>query len=704
MEQKPVVETEFVKVDSIKEEVEEETPLAGVQPAAVWQEEMEQKPVVEMEFVCVDSIKEEVEEETPLAGVQPAAVWQMWWSKTFSTMEVVRLYIYFHLFRTGDTNNLSTSVQIGQDQTYIQGISVVSVINRYFNNSYFIAFYNVHLPPNSLIDFILSHIQMKIHIPILHIYDFETDKMYDAFSRSETTENNIGYIVLSDFNSEVCLPTYNWTILPFWNPQALFLLIITDNSVNKKEQFSGKLQDCWDTYNILNIAIVYYKGFIRNNNVFISTKVVTYNPFMEKIYEAEIGIEEPKGNFDVYPQKIHDTNGYQFYISSGPVHEQVEIINEKDGTVNYVGPSSLATYSAIKKFNGSMKMLPVSHSIRIQDHKFSKILYADEAAYVWPLTKWYTYPHEWSCITCVVPKANMIPKYWNITMPLTSFIWLLYLITFTIVGVFSKLVDHYGNKFQGNTNICFEIFRIAVSGGSEAISNSFTQRTINMMAIFLHIMVASAYQGSLTTFLFKTHFFPDINNYDQFVETDLKMSAFISLDDLFGVIDSLNNESPLFNTFLERAVLITENSEALDMVANHRNICRIMPRITAVHDVSQPRYYKNGYPMLHVMNDLCFNVLMTHWVMTPNNPFLAQFSDVIVHLMEGGFIYKWRLDYTEQSRKMASMSKYGDYLTPVSLYLITIPFVVMCFGMLLSVVTLACEIVYSNVTARNPKK
>ncbi|XP_063234865.1 uncharacterized protein LOC134537885 isoform X4 [Bacillus rossius redtenbacheri] len=76
MEQKPVVETEFVKVDSIKEEVEEETPLAGVQPAAVWQEEMEQKPVVEMEFVCVDSIKEEVEEETPLAGVQPAAVWQ----------------------------------------------------------------------------------------------------------------------------------------------------------------------------------------------------------------------------------------------------------------------------------------------------------------------------------------------------------------------------------------------------------------------------------------------------------------------------------------------------------------------------------------------------------------------------------------------------------------------------------------------------
>ncbi|XP_063234890.1 uncharacterized protein LOC134537894 isoform X3 [Bacillus rossius redtenbacheri] len=76
MEQKPVVEMEFVKVDSIKEEVEEETPLAGVQPAAVWQEEMEQKPVVEMEFVKVDSIKEEVEEETPLAGVQPAAVWQ----------------------------------------------------------------------------------------------------------------------------------------------------------------------------------------------------------------------------------------------------------------------------------------------------------------------------------------------------------------------------------------------------------------------------------------------------------------------------------------------------------------------------------------------------------------------------------------------------------------------------------------------------
>ncbi|XP_063234899.1 uncharacterized protein LOC134537896 isoform X4 [Bacillus rossius redtenbacheri] len=77
MEQKPVVEMEFVKVDSIKEEVEEETPLAGVQPAAVWQEEMEQKPVVEMEFVKVDSIKEEVEEETPLAGVQPAAVWQV---------------------------------------------------------------------------------------------------------------------------------------------------------------------------------------------------------------------------------------------------------------------------------------------------------------------------------------------------------------------------------------------------------------------------------------------------------------------------------------------------------------------------------------------------------------------------------------------------------------------------------------------------
>ncbi|XP_063234929.1 uncharacterized protein LOC134537910 isoform X3 [Bacillus rossius redtenbacheri] len=67
---------EFVKVDSIKEEVEEETPLAGVQPAAVWQEEMEQKPVVEMEFVKVDSIKEEVEEETPLAGVQPAPMWQ----------------------------------------------------------------------------------------------------------------------------------------------------------------------------------------------------------------------------------------------------------------------------------------------------------------------------------------------------------------------------------------------------------------------------------------------------------------------------------------------------------------------------------------------------------------------------------------------------------------------------------------------------
>ncbi|XP_063234918.1 uncharacterized protein LOC134537906 isoform X5 [Bacillus rossius redtenbacheri] len=92
MEQKPVVEMEFVKVDSIKEEVEEETPLAGVQPAAVWQEEMEQKPVVEMEFVKVDSIKEEVEEETPLAGVQPAPMWQAVYNPAVGTRHLAGLF------------------------------------------------------------------------------------------------------------------------------------------------------------------------------------------------------------------------------------------------------------------------------------------------------------------------------------------------------------------------------------------------------------------------------------------------------------------------------------------------------------------------------------------------------------------------------------------------------------------------------------
>ncbi|KAJ8893225.1 hypothetical protein PR048_005813 [Dryococelus australis] len=242
----------------------------------------------------------------------------------------------------------------------------VDVIDEYLiRNINFIAIYENSFSAYSEIDDILCNIHVKISVALVFLPNTGSDEMYSVVSRSDNTESGVGYIIFTSYDKSTCLPAYNWTTLSFWNPQARFIVFVSEILTDVTYETVGMLEDCWESLNILNIAVVYIRLTASVTcPTSLSTHVAVYNPFNQNISTTEIGTKGLIDNFEVFPQKLGDTYGCKFNITTSPSSEQVDIEYKEDGSVHYAGPSSLATFAAVKEMNDTVKMLPPTHSIQ----------------------------------------------------------------------------------------------------------------------------------------------------------------------------------------------------------------------------------------------------------------------------------------------------------------------------------------------------
>ncbi|XP_063233825.1 uncharacterized protein LOC134537387 [Bacillus rossius redtenbacheri] len=575
--------------------------------------------------------------------------------------------------------------------------AVENILARYFSRKlYFLALHKEDVSHDPAIDEMMTHIYSVTSVPVLSLANFDGDvtkysRSY-TFSRLDTTESAVGYVLLAKRLGGDCLPGYNSTSLPFWNPQARFLLVLTEVLAQDPPHVLGALKDCWNSFNMLNVAAVYSSGAADPPERRLS--VTSYNPFNDTFSRFEVGPEGRRGSLDVYPQKLLDTNGFVFDVSTSPVHELVDVSYDEDGEVSYSGPAFSVTCAAVKKLNGTANPIPPVSSIFVTDLEHSRTLYADEASYMWGMLRWYTYPHEWMCLTGIVPKAKQIPRYMNIVMPLSYGLWGLYSVTFLVVGSCWRL--------SAGPSALLESVRLAASGACLKMPRAAPQRTLVLAATLCYLVVMNSYQGALTGYLFSTHYHPDISDVDELLDSGLKQCMFMSLSDLTEMAGDFDVSGKAMQVFLSDPVLITDEREALDVVATHGNISRWMSRVMALHATTLPRYREDdGEPKLHVVDGCFFVYPMSHWVMTPNSPFLARFNAVAMRMLEAGFVPKWRRDYTAAGERASLLGRRGGAARVITFTHLLIPFCGLASGLCLGSLALLLEVLTSAARAHS---
>ncbi|KAJ8874426.1 hypothetical protein PR048_025275 [Dryococelus australis] len=266
------------------------------------------------------------------------------------------------------------------------------------------------------------------------------------------------------------------------------------------------------------------------------------------------------------------------------------------------------------------------------------------------------YPHEQICISCIVPKAKQIPSYMNIAMPFSRGTWVLYWCSSIVLGGTWKVIARYDREEVSRSRTFADAVRLMVLGNTYYNPISAVQRLFVLWCLVCNLVMSSLYQGFLSSCLTQPHFYPDINSFKELFATYLPISLPIADADSEEYFENTEFDDDTIE-LIGRAVNIADDAEAFGMMMRYRNVSRVYGKFPALYEVSRPEYYRNGFPMLHVIDSCYYNFPVVLFSESSSNPFLHRINTISVRLGEAGIITKVRREYVEESRKKTATNK-----------------------------------------------
>nr|CAD7410401.1 unnamed protein product [Timema poppensis] len=108
-----------------------------------------------------------------------------------------------------------------------------------------------------VIDVVLKTVHDSKFTQVVSLHNHSQENNFTKLIRHDNVENSVGFIIFRNTTGEECFADDLWEDSAFWNPQAFFLLVITEPLTEGTEEIIEMLKDCWDSFNILNMEVVF---------------------------------------------------------------------------------------------------------------------------------------------------------------------------------------------------------------------------------------------------------------------------------------------------------------------------------------------------------------------------------------------------------------------------------------------------------------
>lgn len=246
------------------------------------------------------------------------------------------------------------------------------------------------------------------------------------------------------------------------------------------------------------------------------------------------------------------------------------------------------------------------------------------------------------CITYGVPTgAGATAPYW-ITILFFEFsfsIWLLIIISFLALFAAIRLIAKISKKkwLPSASDIILYTYS-SYFGLPIFIPKNLPFRIVLLSWILFAFIVTLAYKSSMGSRLTVPHKDPDINTFNELLQSKLQLTGYKNMLRLLQVNDTDPTIQKMINRF---KVTDYDIDSAVELISSERKIAYVRHTTTFLYyALINPKV--KGH--IHIIKD-CILVYHPSVITKKNSPFSYRLNQIISRLMESGLTKKWRSEY-----------------------------------------------------------
>lgn len=294
-------------------------------------------------------------------------------------------------------------------------------------------------------------------------------------------------------------------------------------------------------------------------------------------------------------------------------------------------------------------------------------------------------------VCILTPKAGIIPPMITVFKSFQLEVWVMIVVTYFAVVITFYLWVTLTSKYVPEWSltgciVALEIFRIMVASPLSRKIRRYSEKILFAFCWFFSMVILNSFQGSLVTFLNTPMHFPDLNTFDDLIESGLPLrTASVSFREL--LLSDRNLRKLDKKLYFSLNVSAVENFHGRFAGFQRINVYNLkyFNDIRYVLDDNETR-------LLHTMQQYLSSYFISYAI-RKDSPYKKRINDLISGVEHAGLIIKWYEDsakYTFEKYQLVTKDRKSSKV--FSVRDLEVAFLVSICGLVTSTIVLMMEI------------
>ena len=330
----------------------------------------------------------------------------------------------------------------------------------------------------------------------------------------------------------------------------------------------------------------------------------------------------------------------------------------------------------------------------------------------------YLYPIDVATMNYVVAKRHnklklnvfVLSLYsWDVQIVFSAILLIFSIIWFILDWFNTNYIEKHTKPLKINSII--KIFIIIIGAQHSISQKNFKKRYERFMYLSLLLsclITCNTYQGTVISQLSKQSNADNLMTVAQLLKTDMNITAFIIVKDLFKPPPKDTNINSELYQLYKRQTIITKFTFDMDSVIEGTEAILLRKNLVW-HTVADLVDNITGDPLLHVIPESPI-AFYTSFLVPKTSPFIDRFNQIIQFIKQSGF-NKYSEDQAKFNAKMyyikrAKSHQYtaSNTATKISIFHLSSLFTVWAYSISVSFIVFLIEIIIYNLTSYNKQQ
>ena len=439
---------------------------------------------------------------------------------------------------------------------------------------------------------------------------------------------------------------------PAWNSRARFAVAVTGKIIPNGEKIISTILNAFWERNVINVIVLLpqtdYKAIL----------VHTWFPFSQyhcrgPVIESSLldkWLLEDKGRFSegvfLFPEKLKDLQGCSLDVNTFPYEPFILPRKRKCPEGTNICYSSgleinlLRTLSETLNFrivylippNDTWVGLRRDLANRATDIVIASMTQKANSSKTYEISTIYIH----DTLTWFSPSGEQSPQWENITEIFSELIWGLLSLSFIFLSLviwqLATLDKSEHTSYQSAFNCFFKVFCVLLGNTVDIKPRAFLVRVTFCMWLLFALIIGTAYQSSLVSFLTNPRFDATIGTMKELMKSDLKCGMYPGTISWF-------EDNPYESQILNKLVDCFDVDNCAKQMAYKRNMALLGGKLHLTF-LSATKYNNRGTP-LYVPFRESVSFYYISMAFPKDTILLDRFNEVIGRIVQSGFVGYW---------------------------------------------------------------